>query len=79
MRVRSALELKRRRQIKAEARRLIRELAQAQRRSPQQVARLLGLRREQVRSAEIGAMIKIVRAASSFSSEPSKPAPPHSD
>ncbi len=79
MRVRSALELKRRRQLKAEARRLIRELATAQHRSPSQVARLLGLNRDQVRQAELAAMVRVLRFASSAGWTPDKAAPPHSD
>lgn len=63
MRSRSKLELGRRRELKRQARQLIKELGNGPCRTPLQVARLLGLNRDQVRAAELAAIGKIVRWA----------------
>jgi hypothetical protein len=60
---RSAEGLARRRSLRREAGRLIRELAPVARRKPQQVGRLLGLTRRTVCELELAAMIKILRWA----------------
>ena len=85
MRLRSRLELERQRAVRQEARRIVAALNADARRTPTSVGRLLGLNRDRVRSAELGAASKILAVALAIGWAPPEKAPekipkiPHHD